>query len=311
MVILTAAAFSQFRTALPCKVVTPEAASDYEACKIAAWSQTCWTPAAGYIQVKSTQELAEALGAIKKTGIKFAVRTTGHNPNPGFSSVDETAVVVDIRQLQSRDLTSDGIAQVGPGNTWGEVYAWLEEQKLSAIGGRDQQVGLGGFLLGGGMGALPNLYGLGADGIKNFEVMLADGKLVNANAKENTDLWRALKGGGSNFGIVTRFDLETHPLIKVQYTINLYNPDDYVEIIKATIKVQDEMEKDPKIGLFTNFNQGYVAVGMLYGDTPAEGPQAFEPFHNLTSLLNIACPSKNGTLLSLAKTMGHAQEPKK
>ncbi|EED23334.1 hypothetical protein TSTA_067660 [Talaromyces stipitatus ATCC 10500] len=143
------------------------------------------------------------------------------------------------------------------------------------------------------MGAFPNLYGLGADGIKNFEVLLADGRLINANANENGDLYRALKGGGSNFRIVTRFGIETHPLINVQYTINLYNPEDYVEIIKATIAVQETIEDDPKIGLFTNFNHGFVAVSLLYGDTPAQSPLAFEPFYNLTSLITTVVPATN------------------
>ncbi|KAK6838553.1 hypothetical protein RU639_000035 [Aspergillus parasiticus] len=229
----------------------------------------------------------------------------------GFSSADETAIVLDIRQLRSKELTSDGVARVGSGNTWGEVYAWLEEQKLSAIGGRDQQVGLGGFLLGGGMGALPNLHRLGADGVRKFEVLLADGRLINANANENADLHRVLKGGGSNYGIVTRFDLETHPLVNVQYTINLYSPDDHVEINKATVAVQKAMEDDPKIGLFTNFNDGFVAVGLLYGDTPAEPPSAFESLYNLKSLMTTALPTTNGTLLSLAQTMGHTRVSQK
>ncbi|OKL57121.1 hypothetical protein UA08_07505 [Talaromyces atroroseus] len=308
---ISTTAFEQLKSAFPSKVVTPDAASEYETALARPWSQTCWTPAAAYVFLSNTQELGEALAIVKRTGSKFVIRTTGHNPNAGFSSADQTAIVLDIRQLQSKELTSDGIARVGSGNTWGEVYAWLEEHKRSAIGGRDQQVGLGGFLLGGGMGALPNLYGTGADGVKNLEILLADGKLVNANANENAELYRALKGGGSNFGIVTRFDLETYPLINVQYTINLYNPEDYVEIIKATIAVQEAMEKDPKIGLFTNFNNGFVAVGLIYGDTPAEGPSPFAPFDNLKSLMVNAVPSTNGTLLSLAQAMGHAQEAKK
>ncbi|KAJ5091509.1 hypothetical protein NUU61_006379 [Penicillium alfredii] len=307
----TTAAFDQLKRAFPDKVVTPDAVSEYNTAVSCPWSQTCWTPAAGYVYLSNAQELAEALDIVKRVGSKFTIRTTGHNPNSGFSSADHTAIVLDIRQFQSKELSSDGVARVGSGNTWGEVYVWLEEKKLSAIGGRDQQVGLGGFLLGGGMGALPNLYGLGADGVKNFEILLADGRLVNANATENTDLYCALKGGGSNFGIVTRFDLETHPLIRVQYTINLYNPEDYVEIIKATIAVQEAMENDPKIGLFTNFNNGFVAVGLLYGDTPTEKPPVFEPFHRLESLMATALPSTDGTLLSLAQAMGHAQEPKK
>ncbi|KAE8334942.1 hypothetical protein BDV24DRAFT_156451 [Aspergillus arachidicola] len=291
--------------------MTPEVESKYQEAVTRPWSQTCWTPAAGYVYLSNVQELTEVLAIVKKTGSKFAIRKTGHNPNAGFSSAEETAIVLDIRQLQSKELTSDGVARVGSGNTWGEVYAWLEEQKLSAIGGRDQQVGLGGFLLGGGMGALPNLHGLGADGVRNFEVLLADGRLINANANENADLHRVLKGGGSNYGIVTRFDLETHPLINVQYTINLYSPDDHVEINKATVAVQKAMEDDPKIGLFTNFNNGFVAVGLFYGGTPAEPPSVFESLYNLESLMTTALPTTNGTLLSLAQTMGHTQVSQK
>ncbi|KAE8363096.1 6-hydroxy-D-nicotine oxidase [Aspergillus caelatus] len=307
----TAAALDKLRTVFSSQLVTPDVESKYQAAVARPWSQTCWTPAAGYIYLSNIQELSEALAIVKKTGTKFAIRTTGHNPNAGFSSADESAIVLDIRQLQSKELTSEGVARFGSGNTWGEVYAWLEEQNLSAIGGRGQQVGLGGFLLGGGMGALPNLYGLGSDGVRNFEVLLADGRLINANANENADLHRVLKGGGSNYGIITRFDLEIHPLINVQYMIYLYNPDDHVQINKATVAVQNAMEDDPKIGLFTNFNNGFVAVGLLYGDTPAEPPSAFESFYNLKSLMTIALPTTNGTLLSLAQAMGHTKVSQK
>lgn len=145
----TAAALDQLRTIFPNKVVTPDIESEYQAAVATPWSQTCWTPAAGYMYLSNVQELTETLAIVKKTGVKFTIRTTGHNPNVGFSSADKTAVVLDIRQLQSKELGSDGVARIGSGSTWGEVYAWLEKQKLSAIGGRDQQVGLGGFLLGG------------------------------------------------------------------------------------------------------------------------------------------------------------------
>ncbi|PYI05444.1 6-hydroxy-D-nicotine oxidase [Aspergillus sclerotiicarbonarius CBS 121057] len=294
---MAAAAFDQLRSFFP--VVTPTNEEQYQAAMTRPWSQTCWTPAAGYVYLSTVQKLTEALAIVRNTATKFAVRTTGHNPNVGFSSAGETALVLDIGQLKSKELltTEKGTARFGSGNTWGEVYTWLEERGLSAIGG--------------GMGALPNLHGLGADGVRNFEVLLADGSLINANANENSDLYRALKGGGSNFGIVTRFDLETYPLINVQYTINLYNPEDHLAINQATVAVQQAMEEDPKIGMFTNFNNGFVAVGLFYGDHPAEPPKAFEPFHNLKSLLTTVLPSTNGTLLSLAQAMGHAQTSQK
>lgn len=143
------AAVEQLRTAFADQLVTPDVEAKYQEAVAVPWSQTCWTPAAGYLYLKDSQELSQAVDIVKNTGSKFAIRTTGHNPNAGFSSADENAIVLDIRQFQSKELTSDGVARVGSGSTWGEVYAWLEKHNLSAIGGRDRQVGLGGFLLGG------------------------------------------------------------------------------------------------------------------------------------------------------------------
>jgi hypothetical protein len=105
---------------------------------------------------------------------------------------------------------------------------------------------------------------------------------------------------------VTRFDLQTHPLIPVQYAINLYKPDDYVNVSKATVSVQNAMEKDPKLGLFTNFNQGFTAVGMCYAEHLKEEHEAFESFQKLDSLMMNACPRTDGTLLSLAAAMAPA-----
>lgn len=148
----TTAALDQLRAAFSDKVaiITPDVVSEYEAAVTQPWSQTCWIPAAGYVYPNSAQELSKALSIFKNTGTKFSIRGSGHNPNVGLGSADQAAIVLDIRQLRSKQLDSDGIARVGSGSTWGEVYAWLEEEhKLSAIGARQQQVGVGGFLLGG------------------------------------------------------------------------------------------------------------------------------------------------------------------
>ena len=152
---MAAAALDQLKSIFPDdtpdKVVINESGDRYQAAVTYPWSQTCWTPAAAYVYLCTVEELTKALAIVQETGTKFAVRTTGHNPNVGFSSVGEAGVVLDIRELRSKEILSDqqGIARFGSGNTWGEVYAWLEERGLSAIGGRDSQVGLGGFLLGG------------------------------------------------------------------------------------------------------------------------------------------------------------------
>jgi FAD/FMN-containing dehydrogenase len=155
----TNTALARLRTLFPNapnKVVTPASDEQYQAAVTVPWSQTCWTPAAGYVYLSTVEELTAALAIIRETGAKFAIRTTGHNPNAGFSSGDETAIVLDIGQLNSKEfITADGegdqgaIARVGLGNTSRDVYGWLEGLGLSAIGGRDPEAGLGGFLLGG------------------------------------------------------------------------------------------------------------------------------------------------------------------
>ncbi|RAH85470.1 FAD-binding domain-containing protein [Aspergillus japonicus CBS 114.51] len=221
----TKVALTHLSPLLQDRLITPALTPHYHAAVTTPWSQTCWTHAAGYIYPRTVAELAQALAILTQTHTKFALRATGHNPNAGFSSADESALVLDISRFREMEVTADGVARVGAGCTWGE---------LGAVGG---------------MGALPNLYGTGADGVRNYEVLLADGRVVDANAHENPDLYQALKGGGTNFGIVTRFDLETHPLTPVQYTIDLYNPDDYTAINGATAAVQMAMEDDPKIGL--------------------------------------------------------------
>ncbi|KAK5997952.1 hypothetical protein PT974_00320 [Cladobotryum mycophilum] len=156
---------------------------------------TCWTPAAGYVNLSNTQELGEALAIIKKTGSKFAIRTNSHNPNV-VSSADETGIVLDIRQLQS-----EGLRRLGLGTHLGRGVCPAREAKT--VGDREPgpATWTGRLASWGDMGALPNLHGLGADGIQGFE---------------NCDLYRALKGDGSNFVIVIKFDLETHPPINVQ-----------------------------------------------------------------------------------------------
>ncbi|KAI1858520.1 uncharacterized protein JN550_012567 [Neoarthrinium moseri] len=296
------------KAAFPGQVTTLADGPEYESKRDQPWSQTCWVPSTAFVALNSAGEVASALAIIKKTGCKFAIRSSGHNPNVGFSSVDDSGVVFDLRGLNEKTLDSDGVLHAGPGNTWGEVYQYLQGKGLSPTGGREVQVGLGGFLTGGGYPPFPSLHGTGPDNVKGFEIVLADGNIVEANASINESLWRAIKGGTSNFGIVTRFDIETHPLIKAQFTIDMYDPSDYMNINAATLSVQDEMEKDPKLNLFTNYNMGFVAVFQLYADCPTERPKAFEVLENLPSKINTPLPKTDGTVLSFVETlskMGH------
>ncbi|KAI1275439.1 hypothetical protein F5Y07DRAFT_400433 [Xylaria sp. FL0933] len=308
----TTGVLALLESALPSQIVTPENATEYESEKNRPWSQSCWTPSAAFVRPKDSKGVAEALRIIKKTKTKFAIRTHGHTPNPGFNSTGNDGIVIDLQNFSSMSLNATkDVLQVGAGARWGDVYKFLEKNELSAIGGRDGTVGLAGFLLGGGYPALPNLHGFGADGVKSFEVVLADSSIVTADSDNNPNLFKALKGGGSNFGIITSIRLSLHPLIKVHYTLNLYAESDYANIIKATVKAQEAMEHDSRPNIFTNFRNGFVVVGLLYSGYPEDEPEAFQSFSGLSSLMNTLVPKTNGTILSLANAMAHELKPMK
>lgn len=101
---------------------------------------------------------------------------------------------------------------VGAGNVWYDVYTKLQPMGLSVIGGRVSGIGLGGLTLGGGISFFSGRYGWACDNVNNYEVVLADGSIRQVSySSPYSDLYWALRGGGNNFGIVTRFDLVTFP----------------------------------------------------------------------------------------------------
>ncbi len=100
--------------------------------------------------------------------------------------------------------------KVGGGALWGDVDAALTPYGLATVGGTAADTGVGGLALGGGFGWLSIKYGLVCDNILECTVVLADGRIVKANSKENTDLFWALRGAGQNFGVVTEFVFQAY-----------------------------------------------------------------------------------------------------
>lgn len=119
-------------------------------------------------------------------------------------------MTIDLSVLNNITVAPDKQqASIGPGARWGDVYATLVPHGLAVSGGRVSSVGVGGLTLGGGKSFFASLYGFVADNVENFEVVTASGAIVNANPSNHPDLYRALKGGTANFGVVTRFDVRT------------------------------------------------------------------------------------------------------
>lgn len=102
------------------------------------------------LQPSNTNDVSNAVKIISYFQVKFAVRSGGHSPNPGFSSIGQGGVLLDLQKLDQIVLSSDkSVASLGPGGRWGDVISTLDAQGATVIGGRIPDVGVGGLILGG------------------------------------------------------------------------------------------------------------------------------------------------------------------
>jgi FAD/FMN-containing dehydrogenase len=145
-------------------------------------------------------------------GCEFAVKSGGHAAFEGASNI-QGGLTIDLANLNEVTVRSDNAqTAVGAGNNWYDVYTKIQPMGLSVIGGRVSAIGVGGLTLGGGISFFSSRYGWACDNVDNYEVVFADGSIREVSySSDYSDLYWALRGGGNNFGIVTRFDLMTFP----------------------------------------------------------------------------------------------------
>ncbi|KAL8752200.1 MAG: hypothetical protein Q9184_005812, partial [Pyrenodesmia sp. 2 TL-2023] len=140
---------------------------------------------------------------------KFAVKSGGHTPQRGAAN-QPAGVTIDLEALKQINVSADRKkTSFGPGNRWGDIYPVLDAQGLAIPGGRVAEVGTGGLITGGGVSFFSSRVGFVCDSIINYELVLPYGKVVNVNSSSFPDLFKALKGGSNNFGVVTRFDIKS------------------------------------------------------------------------------------------------------
>lgn len=120
---------------------------------------------------------------------------SGHTQSAGSNDIHK-GVAIDLGRMTN--VTYDAhfkLASIQPGLRWGDVYQELLKYDVRVTGGRDGNVSIRGFLTGGGNSYYAGIRGFACDNVDNFEVVLANGDIVNANATSHSDLWTALKGG--------------------------------------------------------------------------------------------------------------------
>lgn len=216
-------------------------------------------------------------------------------PVKGAASTNQGVLIV-MTRMRTLNLSSDKqIASVGPGLRWQDVYEWIGQYGRVVVGGRYPTVGVSGYLLGGGISFLSGQYGWGANNVKNYEIVTADSQILNVNASFHPDLFWALKGGSSNFGIVTRFDLQTFPQGKIYGGTVSYNTSSVPSFLDALENwispgggiVDASSAINPNIFLYPNTGvvQGNVAIFRNSNDS---APNTLRNFTQLSTLSDTA-----------------------
>jgi FAD/FMN-containing dehydrogenase len=195
-------------------------------------------------------DVADVITAVKfgrEHGLLVAIRGGGHN-GPGLGSCDD-GLVIDLSRLKGvRVDPAARTVRVEPGCTQGDVEHAAHTFGLAVPAGIVSTTGVAGLTLGGGTGYLSRAHGLTIDNLIEADVVLADGRFVTANEKENADLFWALRGGGGNFGVVTSFLFRAHPVRNVYAGPIFWELKDAKKVMQV---YRDALAKLPvELGLF-------------------------------------------------------------
>ncbi|KAK5997685.1 FAD-dependent monooxygenase sdcF [Cladobotryum mycophilum] len=192
-------------------IVYAPSSPDYDRLINHRWSNTAILHPGCVVTPKAAEDVSKAIKIIVNNQCQFAVKSGGHNANAGFNSIDD-GVSIDLSTLNAAYLSTDrSYVSLGAGVTWGQAYDTFNDSGIGFTGGTCEDVGVGGVSLGGGESLFPASRGWAVDNILRYQVVLASGEIVVANETHYPDLFRSLKGGNTNFGVVTRVDLETFP----------------------------------------------------------------------------------------------------
>ncbi len=180
-------------------------------------------------------DAADVVAAVnfgREQQLLIAVRGGGHN-GAGLGTVDD-GLVIDLSAMRSVEVdAARREVRVAGGCVWNDVDKATSPHGLAVPTGFLSSTGVGGLTLGGGLGYLTRRYGLTIDSLLEVEMVLADGRLVTANARHNADLFWAVRGGGGNFGVVTSFLFRGQPAGPTVYGGPIFWPLEHAKEVMA------------------------------------------------------------------------------
>jgi FAD/FMN-containing dehydrogenase len=169
---------------------------------------------AAIARVASADDVARVIEVARTSGLELAVRSGGHSV--AGQSVTEGGIVLDLSGMKATEIDPGSrTVWAETGLTASELASAIAEHGLAVGFGDTGSVGIGGITLGGGVGFLSRKYGLTIDDLLAAELVTADGEVLQASERSHPDLFWAIRGGGGNFGVATRFRYRVHELPRV------------------------------------------------------------------------------------------------
>ena len=233
---------------------------------------------------------ADVIATVRFAGerrLPVAIRCGGHNV--AGSAVGDGGIVIDLASFKSlRVDPAERRARAGGGVLWGEYDHATQAFGLASPGGAVSTTGLAGLTLGGGYGYLSRRYGMACDNLLSATVVTASGELVTASADSHPDLFWALRGGGGNFGVVTEFEFQLHP-VRAPVGGMIAFP---FEMSKTVLQRFRDLSLEASDDLVlmagimpTPVGGKIVGVVMSHTGTDEEGERAIRPIRELGSVL--------------------------
>jgi FAD/FMN-containing dehydrogenase len=246
------------------------------------------------IKVANAGEVARVIHLARQTGLELAVRSGGHS-SVGHSVCDG-GIVLDLSNMKDLQIDPESrTAWAESGLTAGEFTTAAAAHGLAVGFGDTGSVGIGGITLGGGVGFLVRKYGLTIDSLLAAEVVTAEGQILHVDTESHPDLFWAIRGGGGNFGVVTRFKFQLHPVDKVLGGMLFLpaTPDIIASFIAEAESAPEELSTianvmfAPPMPFIPEEAHGKLIIMafMLYAGDGEAGERALAPFRALATPL--------------------------
>ena len=244
------------------------------------------------VKAAGAGDIARTVVLARESGMPLAVRSGGHSV-AGHSTVDG-GIVLDVSTMKGLHIDVERrTAWAQPGLTAGEYTLAAAAHGLATPFGDGGSVGIAGLTLGGGIGWLVRKHGLTIDALQAVEIVTADGRLLTASADQHQDLFWAVRGGGGNFGVVTRFQFKLYPVGNVLGGALVLPPT--AEVLRSLVPVAASAPEElstistlmrlPPAPFVPQERVGELALIVMFvwsGD-PAEGSAALVPFRELAT----------------------------